>query len=110
MTYFAISTPSLKQRDLKIAIAFNCEDFRFESWLAERNRRVNRQYWELLKDRKWPAYRVVTSAKDVDSIIEFDLAQDFDLSDMDVLTKSIKMGKDKFIEDVEGFLSEKQAM
>ena len=70
MTYFAVSPPSLKQRDLKIAIVFNYEAFRFEAWLSGRNRSVNRKYWETFKVRKWPAYRVVTPAKGVDSIVE----------------------------------------
>lgn len=85
MTYFAISPPSLKQRDLKLAIVFNYEAFRFEAWLVGRNRRVNRQYWGLFKDRKWPAYRLVKPSKGVDSIVECDLAQNFDLSDTDAL-------------------------
>lgn len=37
MTYFAVSPPSLKQRDLKIAIVFNYEAFRFEAWLSGRS-------------------------------------------------------------------------
>ncbi len=109
MTYFAISPPLLKKRDLKIAIVFNYEAFRFEAWLAGRNRKVNRHYWELFKDRKWPAYRVVTPAKGVDSIVECDLAQGFYLSDKDTLTTSIETGTGAFIEALEGFLSKDQA-
>ena len=106
MTYFAIFPPSLKQRDLKIAIVFNYEAFRIEAWLAGRNRSVNRKYWELFKDRKWPAYRVVTPAKGVDSIVECDLTQGFDLLDTEALKTSIETGTVAFIEDIEGFLSE----
>lgn len=40
MTYFAIVPPALKQRDLKIAIVFNYDAFRFEAWLAGTNRQV----------------------------------------------------------------------
>ncbi|WP_287373673.1 hypothetical protein [Prosthecochloris sp.] len=105
MTYFAVSPPSLKQRDLKIAIVFNYEAFRFEAWLSGRNRDVNRKYWETFKDRKWPAYRVVTPAKGVDSIVECDLAQGFDLSDSDALTASIETGTNTFIKDIEGILT-----
>lgn len=105
MTYFAVSPPSLKQRDLKIAIVFNYEAFRFEAWLSGRNRGVNRKYWEAFKDRKWPAYRVVTPAKGVDSIVECDLAQGFDLSDSDALTASIETGTSTFIKDIEEVLA-----
>jgi hypothetical protein len=104
MTYFAISTPALKKRYLKIAIVFNYEAFRFEAWLAGRNREVNRQYWGLFKDKKLPEYRIVTPGKGVDSIIECDLAQGFDLVDMDALTKNIEKGTVKFIRDIEAIL------
>ena len=104
MTYFAVSPPSLKQRDLKIAIVFNYEDFRFEAWLSGRNRSVNRKYWEMFKVRKLPAYRVVTPAKGVDSIVECDLAQGFDLSDSDALTASIETGTNVLIKDIERVL------
>jgi len=50
MTYFALFPPSLKRLDLKIAIVFNYEAFRFEAWLAARNRKVQRQYWDDFKD------------------------------------------------------------
>ncbi|MBN1847800.1 MAG: hypothetical protein JW932_04375 [Deltaproteobacteria bacterium] len=105
MTYFAILTPSLKKRDLKIAIVFNYEAFRFEAWLAGRNRSVSRRYWELLKDRKWPSYRVITPAKGVDSIIECDLTHGFDLSDTNPLTIIIEKGARTFIEDIEAALA-----
>ena len=89
MTYFAISPPSLKQRDLKIAIVFNYETFGFEAWLAGRNRKVNQQYWELFRGSKWPDYRIITPGKGVDSIVECDLAEYFDFGDPDTLTASI---------------------
>ena len=65
LTYFAIFPTLLKQHNLKIAIVFNYDAFRFEAWLAGRNRKVQQQYWELFKSRPWPKYRVVTPAKDV---------------------------------------------
>jgi hypothetical protein len=108
MTYFALFPPSLKRRGLKIAIVFNYDAFRFEAWLAASNRRIQRQYWELFKDGQWPAYRVVTPAKGIDSILECDLAPDFDLDDKDALTTSIETATTAFIEDIEAFLSERQ--
>ena len=110
MTYFAISPPSLKRRDLKIAIVFNYETFGFEAWLAGRNRKVNRQYWELFKDSELDAYRVMTPAKGIDSIVECDLDKDFDLSNPDALTSSIETATAAFIDDVERFLSKNQGV
>jgi len=108
MTYFALFPPSLKHRDLKIAIVFNYDAFRFEAWLAGSNRNIQRQYWELFKDSQWPEYRVVTPASGVDSIIECDLATDFDLDDPDALTASIEKATVAFIDDIERFVAFKQ--
>jgi len=106
MTYFAIVPPSLKHRDLKIAIVFNYEAFRFEAWLAGTNRQVQRKYWELFRDSRWTEYRVVTPAKGVDSVIECNLAEDFDFADLDSLTASIEEKAVEFIDDIERFLSD----
>ena len=106
MTYFAIFPPSLKQRDLKIAIVFNYEAFKFEAWLAGSNRKVQQKYWELVKNSQWHAYRVVTPAKGVDSIIECDLAEDFDFDDLDSLTARIEENTAGFVAHIESFLSE----
>lgn len=110
MTYFAIVPPSLKHRDLKIAIVFNYEAFRFEAWLAGTNRQVQRQYCELFKDSQWTEYRVVTPAKGVDSITECNLAEDFDFGDLDSLTANIEENADNFINDIERFLSDHETM
>jgi hypothetical protein len=106
MTYFAIVPPSLKHRDLKIAIVFNYEAFRFEAWLSGTNRQVQRKYWELFREGRWTEYRLVTPAKGVDSIIEFDLAKNFDFDDLDNMTATIDENTAAFIDNVERFLSD----
>jgi hypothetical protein len=106
MTYFAIVPPSFKHRNLKIAIVFDYEAFRFEAWLAARNRKVQRKYWEQFRDSRWPEYRVVTPAIGVDSIIECDLADRFDVRRLDALTASMEKKTARFIKDVDRFLSE----
>jgi hypothetical protein len=105
MSYFALFPPSLRKHNLKIAIVFNYEMFRFEAWLAAVNRTAQRHYWTLFKDVHWPQYRVAAPAKGVDSILECDLASDFDLDDSEALTSRIKEGTLTFIHDIEGFLS-----
>ncbi len=110
MTYFAISPPSLKRLDFKIAIVFNYKAFRFEAWLAGKNRRVNRHYWELFKNLKRPEYRIVAPGKGVDMIIECDLAYGFDLGDMNALTTTIENGMGTFIEDIEALLPKGHTM
>ena len=63
MTYFALFPPTLKRRNLKIAMVFNYEAFRFEAWLAGSNRKVQRQYWEMFRDSQWTNYRVIAPGK-----------------------------------------------
>jgi hypothetical protein len=110
MTYFAILPPSLKQRDLKIAIVFNYAAFRFEAWLAGTNRQVQRKVWELFRDSQWTKYRVVAPAKGVDAIVECTLAEDFDFSDLESLSANIKENALKFIDSVESFLSDHETI
>jgi hypothetical protein len=62
MTYFAVVPESFKHRNLKIAIVFNYQAFRFEAWLAGTNRQVQRKYWELFKDGRWTEYRNLQKA------------------------------------------------
>jgi hypothetical protein len=110
MTYFAIFPPSLKQRDLKIAIVFNYAAFRFEAWLSGKNRQVQRKYWELFRDSRWNEYRVVTPAKGIDSIMECNLAEDMDFGDLDNLTVTMEKKAIEFIADIERFLSEHETI
>ena len=108
MTYFALFPKSLKHRDLKIAVVFNYEAFRFEAWLAGRNRTVQQKYWKVFRDSQWNDCRIVEPAKGVDAIVECTLAEDFDFGDLDTLTSSIENATIRFIDRIEGFLSEHQ--
>ena len=107
-SHFALFPPALKQRDLKVAILFRYEAFRFEGWLVARNRRIQRQVYALFQDSVWPAYRVIKPATGVDSIVECDLAADPDLTDTEALAARIESGVGVFIADLERFLAERQ--
>jgi hypothetical protein len=110
MTYFAVVPPSLKSGGLKIAIVFNYDEFQFEAWLVGRNRKVQREYWELFRDSRWPSYRVVAPATGVDAIVEYVLVSEPDFRDPDALTSLIEAGTLVFIRDMETFLSEHAAL
>ena len=99
---------SLKGRDLKVAIVFVHENFRFEAWLAGYNKQVQARYWKVFKENGWNMYRLVPTTKGVDAIMEHVLVEDPDFGDPDGLTRQIETGTAKFIEDVEGFLSERE--
>jgi hypothetical protein len=57
MTYFSILPKSLKDRDLKIAIVFLYDTFRFEIWLSGKNKQVLAKYWEIISKSKWNKYK-----------------------------------------------------
>ncbi len=105
MTYFSILPKSLKDRDLKIAVVFLYDTFRFEVWLSGKNKQVLSKYWKVLKKGNWGKYKIVEPVKGVDSIAEYILVDDPDFNDTDDLTKQIDKGTLEFIKDVESFLN-----
>lgn len=108
MTYFSFYPKSFKQRNLKVAIVFIHERIRFEVWLAGFNKKVQARYWKLFKESDWNKYRLVSTTKGADSIVEHVLVEDPDFSDLDILTKQIETGTLKFIKEVESFLSSRE--
>jgi hypothetical protein len=105
MTYFSIISKSLKQRNLKIALVFLHEAFRFEVWLAGANKLVQQKYWKLFKDSGWNKYQLVPTTKGVDSIVEHILVDNPDFSDLEALTKKLEITSMTFISDIESFIS-----
>ena len=105
MTYFSVFPKSLKDRELKIAIVFVYDAFRFEVWLSGRNQQVLAKYWKIIKDRGWDKYRLAAQGKWADSILEHVLVANPDFGDLAALTRQIEQGTLKLIQDVERFLS-----
>ncbi len=108
-TFFSIVPPSLKRHDLKIALIFNYELFRFEAWLAARNRQVQRKYWKLFQETDWPRYRVKVPSPGIDSIIECDLVDQPDFGEPRLITEALEKGLAAFVEDLEGYLAGREA-
>jgi hypothetical protein len=105
MTYFSVLPKLLKDRDLKIAIVFLYDTFRFEIWLSGKNKQVLAKYWEIISKSKWNKYKIVEPTKGVDSVVEHILVDNPDFSDLAALTKQIEQGTLKFIQDIERFLA-----
>jgi hypothetical protein len=105
MTYFSFFPESLKLRRLKVGVVFVHCKFRFEVWLFGQNKGVQARYWKLFRENGWNKYRIPSTKKAVDSIIEGILIENPDFGDLDTLTKQIERGTLTFIEDVENFLS-----
>jgi hypothetical protein len=105
MTYFAFFPESLKSRKLKIAIVFIHDAIRFEAWLGGYNKQVQAKYLKLFKESGWNKYRIPSTIKGVDSIVEYTLVDNPDFDDPAALTKQIESGTLNFIRDIEDFLS-----
>lgn len=105
MTYFSVVPRSMKDRDLKIAIVFVYDTFRFEVWLSARNQKVLAKYWQLFTESGWDRYKIAPQGKRADSVLEEILVDNPDFSDLEALTKQIDQGSMEFIKDVEGFLA-----
>jgi hypothetical protein len=106
MTYFSFFPDSLKLRGLKVGVVFIHGTFRFEVWLFGYNKGVQAKYWKMFRESGWNKYKIRSTTKGVDSIIEGVLAENPDFSDLDTLTEKIEKGTLRFIDDVEHFLSE----
>jgi hypothetical protein len=106
MSYFALFPGALKKRNLKIAIVFNYQTFRFEAWLAARNRPLQRHYWELFRSGGYKKHPLVKPGRGVDAIVETVLAEDYSLEAQDKLTAHIVEGVAVFERDIVAFLSE----
>jgi hypothetical protein len=106
MTYFALFPDALKKRNLKLAIVFNYQIFRFEVWLAARNRQLQRRYWELLLEARYKKHPLAEPAIGTDAIVEAVLAADYSLDAEDNLTVRIVEGVTVFERDIVAFLDE----
>ena len=106
MTYFSFFPDSLKLRGLKVGVVFIHGTFRFEVWLFGYNKGVQAKYSKMFRESGWNKYKIRSTTKGVDSIIEGVLAENPDFSDLDTLTEKIEKGTLRFIDDVENFLSE----
>jgi len=104
MTYFSLFPRSLKERDLKIAIVFVYDSFRFEVWLSGRNQKVLAKYWKIFTESGWDRYKIAPQGKWADSVLEHILVDNPDFSDLQALTRQIDQETLKFINDVESFL------
>jgi hypothetical protein len=109
MTYFALFPDALKKRNLKLAVVFNYETFRFEVWLAARNRRVQQRYWKLFLDAGYKKHALVEPAPGKDSIVEAVLAADCSWEAEDNLTALIVEGVTAFERDITAFLGKADA-
>ncbi len=105
MTYFSFTPPSLKDKGLKIAIVFVHESFSFEVWLSAANRALLAQYEQLIKDKGWDQYRLVSAPENPDAILVHTITSDPDFSNLPALSALIERETLAFSADVQALLS-----
>ncbi|MBN1265149.1 MAG: hypothetical protein JXA25_06635 [Anaerolineales bacterium] len=110
MTYFSFIPPSLGRLSLKPAIVFVYETFRFEIWLAAKNKKVQTKYWNLIRESGWDKYDPAPKMAGYDHIISHILVGDPDFQNLDQLTAKIEKGTLEFISDVEWFLAQQDLL
>lgn len=105
MTYFAFTPPQLREKELKIAIVYLHEDGAFEAWLSGRNRKVQAETIEQLKDQNLREYKLSQVKPGVDSIIETLLVKHPNFNHPEALRNQIEKKTLKFIMDMEALFS-----
>lgn len=101
MTYFAFTSPELKNKKLKIAIVYLHEENCFEIWLGGANRSIQAQYHKSLRDKRLGKYQLAVLKPGVDAIIEHKIIEMPDFDHVDDLMKSIEMASLEFTKDME---------
>ncbi len=100
MTYFAITTTELKDKQLKIAVVYLHQTNCFELWLSAINKKVQAQYIEKLKDKNLKEYKLSVSLPGVDSIIESRIIANPNFDELTSLKVDIDRLTQKFIKDI----------
>lgn len=106
MTFFAVTSDVLKQRNLKVAIVFLHEPIRFEAWLSASNKRQQKKNWELIRDAKWNRYTLENTIEGRDAILRNVLVDKPDFDQLDKLKEMIEKEILEFIKNLEDFYTD----
>ncbi len=98
ISYFPLRPESLRRQKLKIGLVFNHEKFQFEIWLVGQNKKIQKDYWDWLKEKSWSKYKLSPSPQN--SIIKEIIVKDPDFSDLDSLTEKIEIETLGFIKNI----------
>ncbi len=100
MSYFSLSTRSLKDRGLKIAIVYLHEKGHFEVWLSARNRDIAKSYASILNSNISGDVNLFHDINNPDAIIECILTPEPDFEDQASLIDTIDKGVKKFVSTI----------
>jgi hypothetical protein len=88
-SYFQFTNKSLKDKGLKIVIAFVHKSFTLEAWLSGFNRKIQTEYYGIFKN-KHLKYELTNNPNRTDYVLKNDLEINFDYDDLDKLMNEIK--------------------
>ena len=97
MSYFSLSTKSLKDKGLKIAIVYLHDKGDFEVWLSARNRDIAKSYVSLLNSNISGDVNVFHDINNPDAIIECILTPTPNFEDQSSLIDTIEQGVENFV-------------
>ena len=100
-SYFQFTNDRLKKKGLKIAVTFVHRNFQFEVWLSGFNRKIQCDYYELLKDTRQP-FSLTEDPKRSDYILRIPLDQNLDISDGKRVLSEIKDASLRLLGYMEG--------
>jgi len=96
-SYFQFTNEHLKKQGLKVVVVFVHVDFCFEVWISGLNRKIQRQYYNELKDIPVPFILNDTPSK-VDYILKLPLNRDIPINNGGELILEIKRSAMELIE------------
>lgn len=104
MSYFSLSTKTLKDKGLKIAIVYLHEKGSFEVWLCARNRDISKQYESVFCGKSFDGITLFHDDNNQDAIIECTLISSPSFEDQVILADIIKQGVEAFITAISNLL------
>lgn len=108
MSYFAITPPELRAKKLKIALVYLHEANRFELWLSANNRKLQKEWIDVLNQVENLDYRVSELGVGIDSIVEYIVHVSPNFEAKEALKQSLTINIDRFIKDMEGLINPEQ--
>lgn len=94
-SYFSFTNPNLKEKGLKLVVAFVHKDFRFEVWLSGFNRAAQCRWVEYLRTCSLPI-ELTHDPHHTDFVVR--LPVETDLSDGDEIVAAVKKAADQLLQ------------
>jgi hypothetical protein len=102
-SYFQFTDDALKSKGLKIVVAFVHCGFSYEVWLSGMNRRVQSEYFEMLKGKPLQ-YTLTADPNRIDYILKKTIDGELDYEHLDILISGMKTSIMEFIRDIKDLI------